>query len=168
MNWEAIGAVGEIVGAAAVVLTLLYLARETRKNAHALDATSSSEFGIHLSEWHREAARDPDVKRILLKSAQPEMEEYSGAEWFEFRALAISLFLIYQTTFIHRRLDVGSREESENYVLTARGLLDSFPAWRRFWEEEASTGTFTRGFVDAINAASTTQNFQFFAEAKIP
>ena len=32
MNWEAIGAVGEIVGAAAVVATLFYLARQTSKN----------------------------------------------------------------------------------------------------------------------------------------
>ena len=32
MNWEAIGAVGEIVGAAAVVLTLFYLAIQVRHN----------------------------------------------------------------------------------------------------------------------------------------
>ncbi len=32
MNWEAIGAVGEIIGAAAVVATLYYLARQTRHN----------------------------------------------------------------------------------------------------------------------------------------
>jgi hypothetical protein len=81
MNWEAIGAIGEIVGAGAVVLTLLYLARETRKNAQALDATSTREFGFRLSEWHREAARDPELNRILQKSTQTEMEDYSAAEW---------------------------------------------------------------------------------------
>lgn len=32
MNWDAISAVGEIVGAAAVVLTLIYLAVQIRQN----------------------------------------------------------------------------------------------------------------------------------------
>jgi hypothetical protein len=32
MNWDAIGAIGEIVGAVAVVVTLYYLARQVRQN----------------------------------------------------------------------------------------------------------------------------------------
>ena len=156
MNWEAAGAIGEIVGATAVVLTLLYLARETRKNAQALDATTTREFGFRLSEWAREVARDPELKRISLKGLEPEMPEYSAEEWHEFRIFATSLFLIYQTSFTHMSLDLGSREESENYVRLARGLIDNFPAWRRYWDEEAETGTFTPGFIDALNAASET------------
>ena len=35
MNWDAIGAVGEIVGALAVVVTLIYLAVQTRHSAAA-------------------------------------------------------------------------------------------------------------------------------------
>ncbi len=40
MNWEAIGAIGEIIGAAAVVLTLAYLAMQVRAGARntAMDA----------------------------------------------------------------------------------------------------------------------------------
>lgn len=32
MNWEAIGAISDLIGAAAVVLTLLYLAKEIKQN----------------------------------------------------------------------------------------------------------------------------------------
>ncbi|MEH6593310.1 MAG: hypothetical protein V7746_23775, partial [Halioglobus sp.] len=35
MNWEAVGAFGEVVGALAVVVTLVYLARQIRGNAAA-------------------------------------------------------------------------------------------------------------------------------------
>ncbi len=38
MNWDAIGAIGEIVGTAAVVASLLYLAVQTRSNARSLRA----------------------------------------------------------------------------------------------------------------------------------
>jgi hypothetical protein len=167
VNWEATGAIGEIVGAAAVVLTLLYLARETRKNAQALDATSTREFGFHLSEWHREAARDPNLNRILLKGTRAEMEVYSADEWWEFRLLAVSLFLIYQTNFIQMKLRLGNREESENYIRTARGVIDSWPAFRRFWDEEASAGTFTQDFIDAINAAISAPDFDYITGAKL-
>ena len=167
MNWEAIGAIGEIVGATAVVLTLLYLARETRKNAQALDATSTREFGFRLSEWHREAARDPELVRICLNGTRTEDQSYSEVEWWEFRMLAVSLFLIYQTSFTHLRLDLGSREESENYVRTARGLINTFPAYRRFWDEEASAGTFTQGFIEAINSATNAPDWKFITEAKL-
>lgn len=39
MNWEAIGASGEVVGAIAVILTLLYLAIQIRQNTRAVDET---------------------------------------------------------------------------------------------------------------------------------
>lgn len=98
MNWEAASAIGEIVGAAAVVLTLLYLAAETRKNAQALDATTTRELGFRLSDWAREVARHPELKRISLKGLQPEVADFSEAEWHDFRIFAHSLFFIYQAS----------------------------------------------------------------------
>jgi hypothetical protein len=167
VNWEAVGAIGEIVGAAAVVLTLLYLAAETRKNAQALDATTTREFGFRLSEWAREVARDPELKRISLKGLRPELEDFSEAEWHEFRIFAHSLFFIYQTSFSHMSLNLGNREESENYIRLARGLIDGFAAWRKFWEEEALSGSFTSGFIAAVNSASGTPEVGHFAGATV-
>jgi hypothetical protein len=163
VNWEAAGAIGEIVGAAAVVLTLLYLAAETRKNAQALDATTTREFGFRLSEWAREVARDPELKRISLKSLKPELEEFSEAEWHEFRIFAHSLFFIYQTSFSHMSLGLGNREESENYLRLARGLIDGFPAWRKFWEEETPSGSFTSGFIAAVDSVPRASEVSHFA-----
>ena len=167
MNWEAAGAIGEIVGAAAVVMTLLYLAVQTRKNSQALDATTTREFGFHLSEWARESARDPTLKRIALKGAEPEID-FSPEEWWEFRIYAISLFLIYQTSFDHLRHNIGSREEADNYVRMTNSLIGTFPAWRRFWEEEASTGTFTKAFIDAVNSTTPGPPQNHIVEEKRP
>ena len=51
MNWEAVGAIGEIVGASAVFLTLAYLAVQIRQNtkavrASALDSSVTSVMSI--------------------------------------------------------------------------------------------------------------------------
>ena len=39
MNWEAIGAVGEILGALAVFASLIYLARQIRQNTQMMKST---------------------------------------------------------------------------------------------------------------------------------
>jgi len=41
MNWEAIGAIGEVGGAVAVIATVIYLARQIRQNTSALRSTAT-------------------------------------------------------------------------------------------------------------------------------
>ncbi len=40
MNWDAIGAIGEILGALGVLVTLVYLATQIRENTRSLQAVS--------------------------------------------------------------------------------------------------------------------------------
>ncbi|MFK7864830.1 MAG: hypothetical protein AB8B95_11465 [Pseudohongiellaceae bacterium] len=63
MNWEAIGAIGEILGAMAVVLTLVYLAVQVR---YAKDAASDN----------NRIARASGVREMMLATAtHPELRE---------------------------------------------------------------------------------------------
>ena len=45
LNWEAIGAVGELLGATAVFATLVYLATQIRQNTKMMKATIRQELG---------------------------------------------------------------------------------------------------------------------------
>ena len=63
MNWEAIGAIGEIAGAIAVVLTLFYLSRQIRHNS---DVSKVSSYHQAI-EQIVEAAKDPDFVRLQYK-----------------------------------------------------------------------------------------------------
>ena len=42
MNWEAIGALGEVLGAVSVLVTLLYLSRQISASNKALDTTGAT------------------------------------------------------------------------------------------------------------------------------
>ena len=53
MNWEALGAIGEIVGAVAVVVTLAYLAVQMRQNTVALQAASRQEVASAYRDSNR-------------------------------------------------------------------------------------------------------------------
>jgi len=50
MNWEAIGALGQVLGAVAVIATLLYIAREVRQNGRFDSARSFSCLAIRQNE----------------------------------------------------------------------------------------------------------------------
>ena len=49
MNWDAIGAIGEVCGAIAVVITLVYLSRQLRENTKSIKLQSVEST---FSEWN--------------------------------------------------------------------------------------------------------------------
>ena len=66
MNWEAIGAIGEIVGAIAVVATLAYLAFQIKVSRQATIADMYQRRAQSRSDIHRSVAlNDPGFASIL-------------------------------------------------------------------------------------------------------
>jgi hypothetical protein len=68
MNWDAIGAVGEIVGAIAVVATLIYLASQVRYAKAAASDANRLERASGVREMIMEYIRNPDLRTPLVKS----------------------------------------------------------------------------------------------------
>jgi len=56
MHWEAIGAIGEVVGAAAVVATLIYLARQVRQSNAVAAAQAFQDRALTRMHLHHDQA----------------------------------------------------------------------------------------------------------------
>lgn len=61
MNWDAIGAIGEVVGAAAVVGSLLYLAGQVRMSARASAVESKMQSTTLLYAYSDSLINSPDL-----------------------------------------------------------------------------------------------------------
>ena len=73
MNWEALGAIGEIVGAVAVVLTLGYVAVQLRQNTRVVrSGTEQAQADAHTGCLSL-IAQDPDLTRLYLRGASGEL-----------------------------------------------------------------------------------------------
>jgi hypothetical protein len=77
MNWDAIGALGELAGAAGVILTLFYLAKQIRQNSESVDrsneyaqANSISSICGNYTEIFSELARDEALAAIYSKATE--------------------------------------------------------------------------------------------------
>lgn len=166
MNWEIASSASEVLGSIAVVVTLFYLIAENKKNTRALNANSSREFGMAFGNWHLDVAGKPEALRILVKAMDSQMQEFSVYEWTQFRLLAVSNFYILQTSYLHSSAEIGHQEESRNMIGWAKAIITTFPAWQRFWSEEAQAGTFTEAFRHAVDTFSEHHSAQFVAEGK--
>ena len=69
MNWEAIGAIGETIGAIAVVLTLVYLSIQIRQNTRSVRAATYQSVAEALADCSYKLVghmQDEDSDRRLL------------------------------------------------------------------------------------------------------
>lgn len=68
MNWDAIGAVGEILGAIAVFVSLVYLAIQTKNNTKALRSSAFHQVRESFSEVSLTMVEDPDLALLVNRA----------------------------------------------------------------------------------------------------
>jgi len=142
MDWEAIGAVGEIVGATAVVVTLLFIAREVRQNSRALGVTALRDTTAQWNHWSEMMATSPDLAEIVTRG-NLDIESLSPGESLRYGAYVQAFFDNVES---YRALITDHRLERDLTVLTAitrrRLKSNGFRAW---WE--ANTEDYADEFV---------------------
>lgn len=159
MNWEATGAIGEILGAVAVIGTIFYLARQIRLNSAALDranayASASSVHdsnSLYVSIW-QSVANDPELASIYFRAINGlPLDE---VESVRFAMLVRSYFTWAEDLFFQQEADLGFAIEGgtdlffETVGPYMRKLLSNKAA-RDWWNTDAKHH-FTPNFYKAI------------------
>lgn len=67
MDWNAIGAVGEVIGAAGVIFSLIYLATQIRSSAKQANADTIYNLQIGQSDIMEAFASNPELAKLLAK-----------------------------------------------------------------------------------------------------
>ncbi len=126
MNWEAIGAIGEILGAAGVIVTVGYLAFQIRQNNRHL---------AHEAQRSRaQAVRDN--MRALADNAEVCVKDGGGetltaTEAFRMERLWFGMLWSYQTSFLqlprHQIMAGGT---------AIRRMFETMPSLRTAWEQD--------------------------------
>ena len=130
MNWEAIGAVGEIVGAVGVLASLIYLATQIRtnskflwsQNVHAQTEQMQRIYDLQTNTDLRDA-----IKRSFVKGSETNVDDFVLLESYLASALAA-----FRDVVLH--YDAGIYDE-ENWQAQRRtiGKWFSIPWCRAYW-----------------------------------
>ena len=146
MNWEALGAIAESVGAIAVFVSLVYVAVQIRQNtkqfSRSVEANQLAAFernvesGNHIREL---LILHPDLAKLLL-SGFKNYKELNGSDKFRFGMLLRNIFsgiqggYIRQLSVEHDPLEFEGTARVLDEILVNRGarewLDESDPDWR--------------------------------------
>ena len=142
MNWEAIGAIGQIVGTALVGVTLIYLALQLRQNTSSLKSSTFLAISTLMGSTMEVLATHSDLAPLLIK-AQSGLDELSAAERARFGFLMMMAFRRVETVVVQRHLGFIGAELTEGFERSALSALGSNGA-RQWWE--MSKGAFSNLF----------------------
>ena len=102
MNWDAIGAVGEVFGAVAVVISLLYLAAQVRTQNRESRLAAAHE----MLAGYRETAtafQNPETARVFAK-ANADFESLTDQETLQLLGMVLPVLRLWEEAF-HQNLD---------------------------------------------------------------
>jgi hypothetical protein len=152
MNWDAIGAVGETVGAAGVILSLLYVGFETRRHTKTARASLTNEALIQVALLNDMAVSDPELRNLFEKSGTPgiTVAEYTDEEWKVLLHFARALF--FRIEGMHTLYRQGLiEEELWRTRMSMTAALLQFPIWEKYWETDKSNAMYTPSFIAALD-----------------
>jgi hypothetical protein len=144
MNWQAIGAVGEILGALAVVITLFYLAIQIRQNTRVARAETTKDLYLASRAAILDLAANSDLAETWAKiRGMPDAA--SARQW----ALFQSFFRLYelQHSLASQGLLDCNIADSYERVIKMFGNSNGF---EEYWE--TSKGTFNNRFSEFVDA----------------
>ncbi len=101
MNWEALGAIGEIAGAIGVIVTLLYLSAQIRESNRSARHTGTQEILNQALTGIRQQSIDPDGWNLWIRGhmADPSL---TPEELSRFRVTVMQNVMIWERAFYLR------------------------------------------------------------------
>ena len=135
MNWDAIGAVGELFGAIAVLVTLIYLTTQIKHNTLALKSSAAQAVHENFANWYSSAQGDPILLAVSIKG----MRDYSSLSEIE-KSQFVAMFMAFSS---HTQNAYDKWQEESLTPELWRGWeyvsmnFFSTPGGNEFWKERS-------------------------------
>jgi hypothetical protein len=133
MNWDAIGAIGEVVGAVAVFATLLYLAIQIRQNTAQSRASSHHAISDSLNQLNILFGQSTEVSALFLMGLE-DRSSLTDAQRWQFDSIMRAYFHVCETMYF--QADVGTGDQG---IATAEEegmiIMITAPGGREWWAQ---------------------------------
>ena len=137
MNWDALGAIGEVVGAIAVVVTLIYLAVQIRQNTSSIRAsTLQSNTNVWASTFT--AIADEELARVYAIGSlgSPEAKPIAYTQFF---FLCKAMFVGFEDQYYQYRQGTLDENIYLGYERSIALQALAFPGVQAWWRQTRDT-----------------------------
>jgi hypothetical protein len=152
MNWEALGALAETIGAAGVIVSLVYLTFQVRQNTRAIRAQTYDSFVSQFRNWNEPMRTDRRMAERFhelmedVESLPPEDQRHAIHVLFDFARLAENLHYQYREGMLSEAVWRGWENLFRSY-LSAPGFI---------WYLDRRPGFFAPEFNDWVRTLRET------------
>jgi hypothetical protein len=148
MTLQDLANLGEVIGAIAVIASLIYLAFEIRQNTRAMHQAATQDIIRSLNEQTRCLVESPDLAALMFRASQ-RPEELTGEERYRFQMLVAYLFSNFELAVEYYQEGLLGDDMIEGYAQGLRPLFEN-PLVVEWWEAEGQ-GTFSSGLRDKLS-----------------
>jgi hypothetical protein len=136
VNWEAIGAVGEVVGALAVVITLLFLSQQLRQNTRTVRKAYRSQMAETVSN-SISVMQNPEFARVMV-IALNDSDSMTPEDRVVFGSFILSILRIWEDAYfqwVDGDYESGAWRANRVYMLDTLSIpgVYSFFETRKAW-----------------------------------
>lgn len=115
MNWDAIGAIGELIGAVAVIATIGYLAVQIRQSNRLARASAVLSLQSELREQRGAVVFDAELARIILKVEEGIGDELSEIDRVKLRVRLESTLSLLESIYLQYEAGVIDGDDLSKY-----------------------------------------------------
>jgi hypothetical protein len=147
MNWDAVGAIGEIIGAVAVVISLLYLSNQIRHGTRTAEDAAFREVFGHvgtLVQWMNE----PQHRPVLLKGLL-EYDSLAPEEKVTFDSMLTMLLTYVESAVISNSAELIKDETMGNWREYVGTRYFAYPGAQQWWH--GTKGIYIQGLQNWVD-----------------
>jgi hypothetical protein len=136
-NLSHMASIAEIIGAFAVVISLIYVGVQVNDSAIAVRSASANDANVALQNWYLHIGSDEQTSGLFYEGLTSK-EPLPNKEEFQFLMMFHGAFLAMQNSYLlaeEGTIDIDLREALTSVLL---GVKDT-PGMRRYWQQRKST-----------------------------
>jgi hypothetical protein len=148
MNWDAIGAIAESLGAVGVIASLVYLAGQIRQSREQMRAATAQQLQAQVSSTAQEPVRNAELAR-LVRRGNENVDQLDEDERFRFTFYLWGILTDFDNA--HYQYRVGLLDEARWRLSHSqlKGML-RLPGVASLWASEGTGGFLSPEFVALV------------------
>jgi hypothetical protein len=142
-----LASIAEIIGAFAVVISLIYVGIQVNDSAGAVRSASANDANVAMQNWYLQIGSNQQTSELVYQALISE-EALSNEEEFQFLMMMHAIFLGFQNNYLlaeEGTIDLELREAITTAILGIKAL----PSMGRYWRQRKSF--LHSGFADYVD-----------------
>jgi hypothetical protein len=128
--------IAEIIGAVAVIVSLIYVGVQVNDSASAVRAASANDANIAVQNWYLQVGSDQQTSELFYQSITSD-EPLSAEKEFQFLMTMHAAFLSFQNSHFLAQEGTIDRDLHEALTSAILGVKD-MPGTGRYWRQRKS------------------------------